>query len=369
MGSIMGHITESEKGKRPFFSIVMPAYGVEKYIRRAIESIQAQEYDDWEIIVIDDCSPDRSIPIAREMAAADPRIRIVCHEENKGVSEARNTGIDESVGRYIWFMDSDDYVDPDLLIKVKKSLEKNPAEVVLFGLIEEYYDRSGKLDYTHVICPKNTLLDSQEALRREVITLEQQTLYGYPWNKVYQADYLKEKKFRYESVALNEDFLFNVKVFMDIQKLNLLAFAPYHYGKRQNTSLTNKFVPEYFPLHKRRIELLYEQHQYWGLCTKEVRQTLGSLYGRYILSALERNCDPRAGMNHSDRYRWCRGLFNQAMFNDLIPPARAKESKALSVALFLLRGKRTFLCLAMGRGVHMIRSCMPMIYSKVKSGR
>lgn len=358
-----------KKNKTPYFSIVMPVYGVEEYIERAIQSIMYQTFQDWELIIVDDCTPDKSIEIADAYTKENQRIHIVHHDVNRGLSAARNTGAEQAQGSYIWFMDPDDYVDTDLLEQVKKSLEKNPAEVVLFGLIEEYYDRDGKLDYTHAVCPEERLYEEQKELRREVITLEQQTLYGYAWNKIYNLEYLRKQQLLYEDVKLIEDILFNVKFFTDIRRLNVLGFTPYHYAKRLNTSLTNKFVPEYFPLHKRRIELLYEQYTYWGMCTNEVRQILGSLYGRYILSALERNCDKRAGMTHKERRRWCRELFHQRLFRELIPCAEAKDSKALSIALCLFKRKNTVLCLAMGRSVHMIRGGMPMIYSKVKSGR
>lgn len=358
----------SSQGK-PFFSIVMPAYGVEKYIERAIQSILEQTYQEWEILVIDDCSPDKSAVIAENFAKKDSRIQVLHHTENKGLSMARNTGTKAASGEYIWYMDPDDYVSEDLLERVKDSLEKNPAEVVMFGLVEEYYNPDGKLEYTHTICPDEILYDSQEQLRKDVIRLEQQTLYGYAWNKIYNLAYLREHQFEYEKVTLIEDIVFNINYFMDIQRLNLLGFAPYHYGKRMNANLTNRFVPEYFALHRRRIQMLFDQYMYWSMCTEDVRRVLGSLYGRYILSALERNCDKRAQMTYIDRYRWCKRLFRQKLFNELIPCAKAEDSKALSIALLLLRRKMPLLCLMMGRGVHIIRSRMPMIYSRVKSGR
>lgn len=355
--------------EQPFFSIVMPVYGVEAYIEHAILSIMKQTYQDWEIVIVNDCSPDTSVKIAEQMAGKDNRIRIVHHEKNQGLSAARNTGIREAAGKYVWFMDPDDYVDADVLEKVKTSLNKNPAEVVMFGLIEEYYDQNGELDYTHAIRPIEQLYDNQEELRNAVIHYEQETLYGYAWNKIYSLQYLKENHFLYQNVKLIEDIEFNIRFFMDIRRLNVLGITPYHYAKRLSANLTNKFVPEYFEVHRRRIELLYEQHKYWNLCTEEVRQTLGSLYGRYIVSALERNCDRRSGMSHTRRYRWCRAVFCDGLFEDLIPSARAKDSKVLSIALVLLRWKKTMLCLMMGRGIHVIRGGMPMLYSKVKSGR
>lgn len=92
------------------------------------------------------------------------------------------------------------------------------------------------------------MLDSRESLRREVIFLEEKTLYGYVWNKCYDTAYLREHKVLFEAAPLNEDFLFNVQAFMEMERVNLLSSTPYHYKKRLDGSLTNRFVPAYFEL-------------------------------------------------------------------------------------------------------------------------
>lgn len=357
------------EGKTPFFTIVMPAYGVEKYIDRAISSIQKQTFEDWEVLVVDDCTPDKSGEIAERYASEDFRIKVIHHEVNQGLSPARNTGTKAASGKYIWYMDPDDYVDTNLLELVHRSIERNPAQAVLFGHVEEYYDKKGLLQYTHSICPNEHYYKTAEEFRPYVIELEQQTLYGYAWNKFYLLDYIREINLEFENVKLIEDITFNVKYFMDVKAVNILPVTPYHYGKRMEANLTNKFVPDYFKLHRDRIEMLFDQFSYWDICTDEIRSVLGSLYARYILSALERNCDKRAGMNHAQRYKWCRAVFVQGLFNELVPAARAKESLALRVALVLFRYKRAMLCLMMGRGIYIVRKFLPMVYSKVKSGR
>ena len=112
--------------------------------------------------------------------------------------------------------------------------------------------------------------------------------------------------------------------------------------------------------------------------TAEHLQALCSLEGisgreeavrAYILSALERNCDKRSEMDHQQRYMFCRALFCQGLFEDLIPVAKADESRTLKIALRLLKWKRTMLCLLMGRGIYIVRHGFPILYSKVKSGR
>lgn len=357
------------KNLRPLFSVVMPSYGVEKYLAKAVECIKNQTFSDWELVIVEDGSPDKTGEISDRLALTDDRIFVVHHEKNKGLSEARNTGIKYAHGQYIWFMDPDDTVDLDLLEKVAASLEKNPAQLVVFGHIEEYYGEDGSFSYGHEIRPEGKIFANQKALRDYVLKLEQETIYGYAWNKMYSLDYIREKGFRYETVRLIEDIVFNIQYCNDISSMNLLNIAPYHYAKRMTGSLTTKFVPDYYPVHRRRIQMLYKQQQYWGTDTKEARSLLGGLYGRYILSALERNCDKRSGMKGRDRRKFARKVFKDPLFKDLVMQAEARDSRMLKVALKVLKTRSALLCTGFGRCIHVVRSGLPMVYSKTKSGR
>ncbi|MEG2305587.1 MAG: glycosyltransferase family 2 protein [Lachnospiraceae bacterium] len=353
----------------PFFSIVMPVYNVEKYIEKAVESIRNQTYTEWELILVDDCSLDNSGKIAKELAIKDQRIQVLCHVENKGLSRARNSGEKVAKGAYIWFMDSDDFVESTTLQAVYDSLQKNPAKVVVFGLNEEYYNKDGSFSYRHQIMPEEHYYTTAKDLRTYIVYLERQTLYGYSWNKIYNLTYLRELQLQYEEVRLIEDIMFNVKFCMDIDSMNTLPIAPYHYAKRINHSLTNKIVPEYFQLHKTRIQMLYDQHVYWKMDNEEVRGILGCLYARYILSAIQRNCYKQANTTFRKRYQWCGKLFQQELFNELIPVAKAKDGKILSLLLICLKKKSVLGCLAMGRAAYIVSRRLPMLFTKVRSKR
>lgn len=354
---------------RPFFTVVMPAYGVEKYLKKAVDSIRNQTFGDWELIIVEDGSCDRTGELADRLAGKDSRIRAVHHEKNKGLSEARNTGIRQAKGKYIWFMDPDDSVEENLLQSVWEAQKENPAQLTVFGHMEEYYEKDGSFSYAHSVKPHKKFCRNQEQVREEILLLEQETLYGYAWNKVYDLDYIRDKKLQYETVRLIEDIVFNIEYCMDIETMNLLEMTPYHYAKRMEGSLTTKFVPDYYPLHRRRIFMLYEQQKYWGKASGKTCSVLGSLYGRYILSALERNCDSRAEMSHKDRKKFCREVFADPLFRKLLPAAEARDSRALKLALACMKARSVFLCLAFGRVVHLVRGNLPMLYSKVKSER
>ena len=98
------------KNKTPFLSIVVPVYNVEDYLVRCLESILSQSFIDWEMIIVDDCSPDNSQAIIQKYQAQDSRIRCIINQKNKGLGGARNIGISHCQGAYILFIDSDDYI-------------------------------------------------------------------------------------------------------------------------------------------------------------------------------------------------------------------------------------------------------------------
>lgn len=355
--------------EQPTFSIVMPVYGVEAYIAQAISCIQAQTCASWELICIDDASPDGSARIVEEAARNDERIRLVRHECNKGLSEARNTGMAAARGTYLWMPDPDDTYEPTLLQECLDAIDANPAAVTVFGVDECYYNAQGEFLYSHVITPDESRYASAQELRPHVLELERQTLLGYAWNKVYDLAYLRSIDARFETVKLIEDIAFNVVAFQNLESLNVVASAPYHYARRLRDNLTNKFIPDYYELHRRRIALLTEQQRSWGTLDDAARSTLGSLYARYVLSALERNCDTQAQMTHAQRKQWCEQAFSDELFNELIPHARAESSRALAICLRPLAAKRTRTCIALGRTIHIARTKLLPTFTRIKSGR
>lgn len=355
---------------QPFISVVMPIYNAQDHLECAVRSIQEQTFADFEILLVNDCSTDQSGEICERLAQKDHRIRVIHREENGGPSFTRNTGLAQANGRYIFFMDADDVVDSTLFEQAVESLRENPAQVVVFGLIEEYYDEKGALHHSVPLrYGSEKRLTSAADLRSEVIHLEEKTFYGYPWNKLYDAAYLRQVGTTFENVTLNEDIQFNVKVFQDIDRLNILNAMPYHYKKRlDGASVTSKFVPEYFALHRWRVQMLADQHREWGLLTDEVKRILAGIYVRYIFSALQRNCDPRSGMGRRERKEFIRELYQDPLFQELIPYARG-NSRIVRLLADWLRGQHTTMSLWAGRGIYLVKNRLPMVFARVKQNR
>lgn len=353
---------------KPFISVVMPVYGVEQYLNRAAESILQQTFTDLELILVNDCSPDRCGEICEEIAKKDHRVKVMHLEQNGGVSNARNQGMTLAQGNYILFMDSDDYLDSGALQSAVDSLRRNPAKLVIWGLIEEYYDSSNQLATTVKMDYPECSFSSKEDLRPHIIRLEEKTLLGYPWNKLYDLDYLRGQQLQFEDMALNEDIIFNIAFVHDIDSLNILNITPYHYQKKIDYGLTSKFVADYYDLHMLRISKMLELYKSWGLCTEEVKKILANIYVRYVTSAIQRNCDKRSGMSSKEQKQFIKGLFSSYLYQELIGHV-SSENKIVKKLSGFLQNKNVNACYFAGKGIYLVKNKLPILFSKVKQNR
>lgn len=345
----------------------MPCYNVRRYLDAVLESLRAQPFKSWELIAVDDASTDGTAKVLERAAQQDARVRLVRHERNHGAAAARNTGLAYARGEYIWFLDPDDDFEPALLLEALGALEESDANVAVFGCREETYDATGTLRSARDVLPPASGILAGDALHRAILDLEESTLYGYAWNKVYRREAIGHARF--PDVMLAEDLLFNVEVFDHVARAVFIQQPLYHYKKRLRANLTNRFDKNYYSEHRMRIEALYDQQVRWRLDSTETRSRLGSLYGRYIISALERNCDRRAEMSHADRVAWCRALASDPLFTVLVQGAHSRGGVALEACLALIKTGRPAPMLVLGRLVHVVRSCMGSLYAKLKRQR
>lgn len=344
---------------------IVPVYNAEKFLHDTVDSVLGQTFADFELLLIDDASMDNSLAICREYEKRDSRVRVIALEENIGAAGARNLGIKEAKGEYIHFLDSDDRMDAGTYQACVESLNAHPAKAVMFGALEEYFDEKGDLQYTKAVTSPAATFDSAKALRAHIMAYEENYLYGYPWNKLYSTEYMRQIGATFPHQGLNEDILFNIAYFMDADSLNVLDIAPYHYAHRGSTSLTSKFVPEYFAWHRIRVEKLAEQFKYWGMLDNDIRARLGVKYARFILSALERNIDKRSGMNRAARKKWLTDLYTDELFVELIPHANG-GGRLQAIFCKLLKGHHTFLSLRLAGLIHFVKVHFPLLFAKIK---
>lgn len=192
--------------KKPKLSIVIPAYNSEKYIGRCINSVLCSTFSNFEIVIVDDGSTDKTAQIINSYR--DERVRVF-HQKNQGVARARNFGIKNSRGKYIMFIDNDDYIDKTYLYSYIRAIEKNDSDIVVGGY--ERVDTSGK------ILVKVTLKEDQWSKYRLVA----------PWAKIYKLDFLKKNYIEFLDSNIGEDIYFNIRAMVLSKKVSILKNCGY----------------------------------------------------------------------------------------------------------------------------------------------
>lgn len=217
----------------PKVSIVVPVYKVEEFLPKCLDSILAQTYKDFELIIVDDGSPDNCPQICDDYSKLDDRIKVI-HQENKGLGGARNTGASQAAGEYILFIDSDDYIEPDLLETALKNAIKTDADILVYGF--RTVNESGRQmqNYTEPV-KKNIPLSPQSDKSIFLI-------YPNAWNKLYKRELFEQSGILYPSNVWYEDLRTTLKLFLFAQSIVFIDDILYNYLIRQGSIMQNSNI-------------------------------------------------------------------------------------------------------------------------------
>lgn len=227
----MHHTKDNDRFHNPEVSIIVPVYNVDKYLRECLDSIQAQTFNDWECIVVDDGSTDNSGSICDEYSFRDDRF-IVIHQENGGQSSARNNGIDIAKGRFIAFVDSDDSLYPNFLEKLYKTITTTESDVVQVNF-EFQYNTFSRIQSS---------VKEEIALSREQVIVElmnDNKVQSYLWNKMFKKDVINS---RFPEGNVFEDIYVLTRWAENIHKMVIMPDVLYSYRQRMGSTLNSKNV-------------------------------------------------------------------------------------------------------------------------------
>jgi glycosyltransferase involved in cell wall biosynthesis len=208
----------------PKISVIVPIYKTEKYLRRCVESIINQTYSNLEIILINDGSPDGSLKICRDISEKDNRV-IVIDQENKGQSSARNVGIEQATGSYIGFVDSDDWLDPEMYEIMLRAMLDLKQEMVECNIVIRYEDKEPKIKETTGI-----LVEDRLAALKRIIAKQDFSV----CSRLYSKNILAGHRFREGTFA--EDVYFIIDLVLKSDKLIVLSDSFYNYYKANEST-------------------------------------------------------------------------------------------------------------------------------------
>ena len=271
----------------PFFSIIMPCYNAERYLKDALDSVLAQTFTDWELILIDDGSKDHSLAIAQECLKDEPRAHIFS-VPNGGVSKARNIGLDHAQGEWILFMDADDLILPSHL---QSYAEGADCDIVFQGSVEFDCD-TGEAIVTNAMEPVVARTKEEVAeVMCGMIPLSRS--YNSVWGKIFRRELMNEWGIRFhEDLSYGEDQTLTTEYCGHIKSLRLLPGTSYRY-RRGQSALTNRYVPpadvlKLIDYYRKAIAKLYLtpklQHLFEESCTSHQVLSCLMLYYRFHLT-------------------------------------------------------------------------------------
>lgn len=237
-------------------SIIIPVYNGEKYIKRCIESILKQNFNDFEILIIDDGSKDNSLKILKSYKKLD-KIKIFS-QKNKGPSEARNKGLEEAKGNYIIFIDIDDWIEENYLNNLYNTITKENLDIVMTG----YRDISkyGLIEINDFYIKKN-LLNIEET-----IELLFKGTAGVPWGKIFKKDIIINNKLKMDKeLFMCEDQIFVLQYIFNCKTIGVLQDNEYNYNRLNEKSISNKFGVEYYNNFMIYIDKLEKIFEYYNL--------------------------------------------------------------------------------------------------------
>ena len=222
--------------EKPLLSIIVPVYDVERYLPKCMDSILAQTFTDFELILVDDGSPDNCPALCDAAAAKDARIRVL-HQKNGGLSAARNAGLDVARGEWIGFVDSDDYIAPEMYEAMYHVVQSTGADLALCDYVK--VDETGALcTQTHVAVPQKSLTG------RELLQKAYWTTVQIACNKLYHRTIFAQ--LRYPVGKLNEDFFVIPEICLNTQKAVVVPDVLYHYVQRGDSIMGKSRTLRYY---------------------------------------------------------------------------------------------------------------------------
>lgn len=263
--------------EKPLISVIVPIYNVELYLRQCLDSIIGQTYQNLEIILVDDGSPDNCGDICDVYARSDSRIKVI-HKENGGVAEARNAGLAASAGQYIGWVDPDDWIEPDMFEYLLNSAKQHSSDITVCGRAEQY-PQSVKVK----AWKEPEFLNTEQALR---LLLINQQMGSYLWDKLWKRTLFDGIKF--PTGRTFEDISVIHKLFERAEKILCLPAVKYNYRQRKDgivgAQKLNARIDRYIADKQRYDDMIADWPQFAGLLEAQCMEAALNVWNSYFYS-------------------------------------------------------------------------------------
>lgn len=238
--------------KTPLISVIIPTYNLSLYLRRAVDSVLSQDVDDMEVIVVDDFSMDDTVEMMNTFYKDNDFVKLVCHNENKSLGASRNTGLDVAKGKYVFFLDADDWLESGAFSHILSVAEKNNADVVACGVNKVFDDAKTSLFHSYSF----KCTGGRDGLAK----FANHNIGSIAWNKLYLREFIENNKLRFVVKYYHEDVIFSANMAYLCKNYISIPDAYYNYFQRSGSMVNS--VPKllhlesYFRLYKDMIDFI-----------------------------------------------------------------------------------------------------------------
>lgn len=286
-------------------SIIIPVYNVEKYIKNTIESITKQKYDDYELILVNDGSTDKSKDICEELANGNNKIKLI-NIANSGSGIARNIGIDHARGEYCYFPDADDVMTENSLQCIINAINEVKADLYVFGYFVVKRDGNVEIRKNRV----NDYRDGKDVKKHYEDYMQEGNTYiqGAPWNKVFKTEIIKKYNIQYPNLRRNQDEVFILR-YMD--KANCVKFSDdgiYKYYMNSLQDEWNKFPKNYFDIRTKVYEEFKDTIGRWDKNNLNTKSIINYSYISSVLRCMEFSFNPTWSLDKKSRKEYIQSI-------------------------------------------------------------
>lgn len=277
-------IAPSASGDAPAISVIIPVYNVEAWLARAVESLQAQTFTDFELFLVDDGSTDESGALCDRLAQDDARIQVI-HQANAGAAAARNAAIERARGEYVYFMDGDDWCDPTMLADMHRVASAHDLDLLVTGFYIETYYSDDKFYQEQRNAP-DRIFATQADFRASAHELFDAQLLYAPWNKLYRRAYLIENDIRFPGTFW-DDLPFNLAVMHQVERVGTLDGHYYHFLRARAESENTRYRPDMYAKREEEHEWLQALYRSWGIDSPQIQEFLARRYAERLVGCVE----------------------------------------------------------------------------------